>query len=496
MGRHAPLRLSHVLGWLGWLGWLGGCAQIAGIDETTGPVTPDRVSLTVEEILVGATIVREPFDLTGLTAQYAVADDAEPDGLKRVDAELTTPDTWSADIPEGTPPVFFDLKDPVRHEIDFAQRNVYYLNGRMQHLHPVAAPMGATLSVQATLPAAYAANESLQLYTLGSWNVRGFSAAEVPMLGATAFGPVMFPFSSVTSITGRPLEKLTTADAVLLLRYVGNKLTGVMEAAPFDQTGTDTVMGTMTAVAADQTLTITVGPPAAVAARYAPARPAMPTLSMAWYLHAAPGHEIANDNGPLLHAQGISMVDSGMVSAAYGNPFVAKGWPTVLTWSTQASRSYTPMGQTLSITLTAVLNQVVEPTPNLTLDLPAGLPEVVTIDGRPLSSDGLLMPKPTKAVKVTFVSGITNNTLYQLQLLEIIPNAAGTALGQKVILAAVGLKPEFTIPPEFLVAGHTYNFRAICNQGGFPGAARGDLRVRELPVASAYLDGGVFTVTP
>ncbi len=475
---------------------LAGCAQIAGIDETTGPATPDPVTLTVEEILIGATVVRRPLDLTGLTAHYVIADDAEPTGLAKVDAELTALDTWSADVPTGTPAVFFDLADGIRRHLDLGQRTIFHLHGRMQHPDPVPAPIGATLSVRANLPSPYAANESFQLYTLGSWNIRGFGAAELPAVDATVFGPVTFPFNSMSSITGRPLEKITTADAVLLLRHVGNKLTGVMDAAAFDQTGTDVVMGTMTAVPADQTLSIMVGPPAAVAARYAPARPSVPSISMAWYLHAAPGHDIANDNGPLLHAQGIAAIDTGMVSATYGNPFVAKGWPTVLTWSTQATRTYTPAGQTLVATLSAGLNQVVEPSPNLTMDLPAGLPEVITFDGRPLSSDGLTIPAPTRAVKVTFVSGITTNTLYQLQLLELIPNAMGTALVQKLVLTSAGLKPEFMIPPEYLVPGKLYNFRAVCNQGGFPTAAQGDLRMRELPVATGYLDGGVFTVTP
>lgn len=481
------------------LGGLASCAQLAGIDDTSGLIPPDRVSLQMEGMYIGASVTREPLDLTGLGAKFYVADDNEADGILRVDGELLTPDTWSAEVKDGTPPVFFDLPDypvPIRRQFEFPLRNLIGLYPQLSHPSPQPAPAAATLSVRATLPAAYAATESFQLYTLGSWNVRGFTGVEIPAVGATVFGPVMFPFTSMASITGRPHEKITTADAVMFLRYIGNRLTGVMEAAPFDQTGTDAIMGTMTAVGADQALSIMVGPPATVAARFAPARPGVPTLAMSWALHAAPGYEVANDNGPLLHAAGVAMADTGMINVMYGNPFVAKGWRSTLTWSTSATRSYMPTGSTLPATLAAGLFQVVEPSPNLVLDLPAGLPEVITIDGKPLSTDGLTISTPTKGVSVTFVAGITTNTLYQIQLYELVPNTANTALVQKYVLSSTGIKAEFTIPPEFLVPGKIYNLRAICIQGGYPGVADGDLRKRELPYAVGYLDGGVFTVTP
>lgn len=481
------------------LGGLVGCAQIAGIDETSGPATADRVSLSYEKISVGATVVRAPLDLTGLAAEYLVADDAEADGFLHVPAEQLTSDTWSAAIPTGTPAIRYftpDYPEPGAKILAIPQRTILGLFGRLEHPNPEPAPPGAMLTVRSTLPTPYAATEGFQLYTLGSWTVRGFSATEIPAVGAAAFGPVSFPFSSTTSITGRPPEKITTADSVMFLRYIGNRLTGVMEAAPFDQTGTDTIMGTMTAVTASETLDIHVGPPAAVAQRFAPARPALPALSMAWYLHAAPGYEIANDNGPLLNAAGVAMADTGTISQPYGNPFVAKGWPTLLTWTTVATRTYTPMVGMPAIDLHAGLYQHVQPTAGMTLDLPAGLPEVITMDGKPLSTDGLTIAPPTKAVTVSFVAGVTTNTLYQIQLFEIGPNMGNTALVQTLKLTATGLEPQLTLPPDLFVAGKTYNLRAICIQGGYPGIADGDFTKRELPIAVGYLDGGVFTVTP
>lgn len=490
MGRATPAVLGVTL--------LCSCAQLAGIDETSAG-SPDRVTLTMERVSVGATIVRAPMDLTGLTAQYLVPDDAEPDGLRRVEAELLQTDTWSAAIKApAAPPVVFDLPDTFapRHHYDFGLRNLYGLFSRMEHPNAEPAPAGAMLTVGAMLPSAFAATERFQLFTLGSWNIRNFPAAEEPLVGATMFGPVTFPFSAMASITGRPLEKITTADAVMFLRYIGQRLTGVMEATPFDQTGTDMIMGTLTNVPADQQLMVMVGPPATVAARFAPARPAVPNVSMAWSLRAAPGYEVGNDNGPLLLQAGVAMVDSGAIDVMYGNPFVSKGWPTTLTWSTAASRTYTPAGQTLPAQLLAGLYQIVQPTAGLVLDLPAGLPEVISIDNRPLSSDGAMIPKPTQPVRVTFASSITNNTLYMVSLLELVPNAADTALVAKSVLASTGLKPEFTLPPDLFVPGKLYVLRAVCVQGGYPSAADGDLRARTLPIAVGYLDSGVFTVMP
>lgn len=493
MGRTFPVLVALAAG------GLAGCAQLAGIDDTTGLVPPDRVSLAAEHLSIGATLVRAPQDLTGHGATYYVPDATQPDGLQHVAAELLTPDTWSAAIPEGAYPIEFELPEvPVtmRRMFDFPQRNIYGLYGVLEHPAPRPAPMGAMMTVQAMLPSAVVAGESFQLYSVGTWIVRPFGAAEGPPVGATTLGPFAFPYASASSITGRPLEQITTDDAVLLLRYVGNKLTGVLSAAPFTQTTADTVSGTMQPVAVNQMLDIMVGPPAAVAARYAPARPAIPNVQMAWYLHAAPGAELASDTGPLLDAVGVAPTDTGKITVPYGNPFATRGWPTVLTWSTNAYRTITPAGQTLPINLYGGLFQVATPTPGLALDLPAGLPEVITLDGQSLSTDNLTIPKPTKAITVSFVPGIPNQTMYQLQLFELVPNTANTSLVQKIVFGASGSKPEFTLPPDVLVVGKRYQFRAICVQGSFPAIADGDLRMRSLPLALGYLDGGVFTVTP
>src|SRR6187401_3637809 len=90
-----------------------GCAQLAGIDETSGGTVlpPERVSFTMERMSIGATVERAPLDLTNFTATYLIEDTEAPDGLTRVVAEKLEPGTWSAEIAEGTPPVLYSLPD-------------------------------------------------------------------------------------------------------------------------------------------------------------------------------------------------------------------------------------------------------------------------------------------------------------------------------------------------------------------------------------------------
>ena len=490
MGRMTPVVVGVT--------FLASCAQLAGIEETSGPATPDLATLSVERVSIGAAVVVAPQDLSANTAMYLVPDAAAEDGLSRVDAELVANDTWGAKVPDA-PPILFDLPDkpdPKKRHLDLGVRNAFTSLIELEHPNPEPPPGAAMLTVSATLPSAYAANESLQMFIVGAWAVRGIPGADLPAVGATDFGPVTFAYGMMSSFGQRPLEKVRTSDAVLLLRYVGNRLTGVLEAAPFDQTGSDMVMGTMSAVAASETLDVMVSPPAAVAARFAPARPAVPNISMVWQLHAAPGAQYAVDNGPLLHQAAVAMTDTGMINAMYGNPFVAKGWPTTLTWQATATRSYTPPPQTLPATLSAGLQQMVAPTAGQVLDFPVGLPEAISIDGRPLSTDGVMIPKPTAGVRVSFVTAFQENTLYAVNLYELVPNAGGTALVHELRLHSMLRTREATLPPELFEAGKFYVLRAFCIQGGYPKAAEGDLRVRSLPYAHGFLDSGVFTVMP
>jgi hypothetical protein len=478
-----------------------GCAQIAGIDITSQADEPEVSSLELYRTSIGAALTTTPLDLTSLNATYLVANPDAADGFDRITATIDpmTPNKWIATVADGTtPPIMFTLPDypePVPRIYALPYSDLLATFRVYEHPNPQPAIDPATLTVQATLPTPYAATESFQLLVVGTWNSRGFSGTmEVPVVGATAFGPVPFAYTTTQRQTNRPYEAITTADSTLLLRYVGTRLTGVMEGTPFDQTGTDTVTGTMSAVAATETLSATLNN-MTVAARYTPLRPAMPAPTMSWSLVAAPGFASANLNGPRLNSDTILAADPSAISIPYGNPFAAKGWQTAFAWSTGSSRQYTPPGAPGPATLTAGLSQYATPSPDMTLDLPAGLPELIELDETPLSSDGVTIPKPIKALTASFtVPPAPMNTLYQLILYELVVNGAGTGLDHKHVLSITSDVAEFLIPPEFFQSGRFYTLRAQTLAGGHPGLAEGDLQMRALPFATGYMDSGVVVV--
>ena len=473
--------------------WQAGCAQLAGLDETSGDGRTG-VSLAFERVSIGSTVVKSPLDLTGRAATYLVPDDVEPSGLVRVDAVQSGLDTWTAEIFDATPAVQFDLPDfptPNQRLWDYPNKTLLGGFNVLEHPNPTPVAPQSLLTVNVTLDVPYS-TELLQLFTVGSWNVRNL---EAPAVGALVVAPPAFQISTMTSLTGRPHEKLTTSDTLHVLRYLGNDLVGSVEIPPFDQTGNDTLTGTMTPVAHDRMLDIRINPTDA-ATRYSAARPTVPNLAFSWVLRAAPGFEQNNDSGPLLNALAVAPADT-MVQVAYGNPFDAKGWKSTLTWATSATRTFTPPGQALPATLAASMTQrVVDPTAAQVLDLPAGLPELISIDGRSLSTDGMTLTAPTRAVEVTFIIDRASATLFQVQLFELVPNAGGTALQLQLVISASGIAPRFSLPPELFQVGKTYTLRAVSIDGGFPGVAEGDLRTRSLPIATSFLDSGVFQVVP
>jgi hypothetical protein len=471
-----------------------GCAQLFGIEQTTGADAPPApgVSIRIQRMSIGAKVVNAPQDLTGATATYEVPDTSTPSGMRAVPATVSAPGTWNADIPDGTPPVVITLPDypmGATRFIALPGRSYNWLYTWLEHPNPTPAPAGAMITVNVNTGAAVVGNEAYSMYSLGSWTNRPLPA---PAVGAAQLTTTFAFDQPNVSITGRPVEKITTDDAVLVLRYVGNTLTGYYRAPGFDQTGNDTIAGTMTAVTKDQTLAMTIHP-GALAARYANVRPAVMTLNMAYYIDAAPGGTAAANSGPQLDAVGVPATDPGNVSLPYGNPFTGEGWPTLVTWASSETRTYT-VGN-LPVTLYAALNQFVEPGPGLDLQMDAGLPTTISIDQTPLLNDGMTIAiDPTKAVDLSFVPDMPGATLSQIQLFELIPNAANNALQYQFRFSCWGTDPHFVVPADVFVSGHTYTLRAVSNRGGFPGIASGDLTMRALPLVQAYADSGVFTV--
>jgi hypothetical protein len=490
-----------------------GCAQLAGIDHTSGN---DRNTDTVaiQRMSIGSTVVYTDLDLTGLEASYLVEDPASATGFDKVTADTgkgPQQGVWHADLPEPAPVVFTlpDVPTPIPRLFAFPDRALRILFGVLEHPGRSPAPEGAMLTVTAPLDVATLATDSFRVFTVGSWTTRTFATAELPApgTGVATIGPVTYVFSTASSLSGRPeLDRLTAQDAFLILRYSGAALTGVAEAPPFDQTGNDTVTTpTMTAVSADQVLEVKVTP-AALSTRYASVRPAVANLAMNWSIVAAPGSSIANNSGPVLQSGALAPLTDLGVMVKYGNPFAMRGWNTMFTLATSESRVYmapSPTGTTgapIPVTLFAGMNQfldlspAVAPLPELTLE--AGLPVTISIGGIPLLTDGQMIAKPTKFVEVTFQADKPTATLFNLQVFDLLPNMAATALDYHLVLAAASSEPKFELSPDTFQVGHSYTLRALCTSGGYPGVAAGDFQTRTLPLSQSFLDSAVFAVTP
>ena len=477
---------------------VAGCASLAGIDDTSGDARGgDSVALT--RVSLGAQVVTTPLDLTGLQASYLVPSTATPAGFDVISAKTTAPGTWVADLPAAAP-VKLGVPDgppPVPRLFAFPNTALQVPFVVFEHPNPTPAPTPGMLDLTVALDLATTDTEGFQVFTVGSWSQRAIAPAELPMVGSMQLGPLSYDFNTSTSLSGRPLDALTQQDRFYVLRYNGTELTGVAAVPPFDQTGDDTLSSSMLAVATTQTLDVRIEP-ARLTTRYASVRPAVSTLQMGWSLTAAPGLAAAQTTGPVLQSGVLAESDFG-VTVQYGNPFVDPMWPTVLALTTLETRVYT--GGALPVTLQAGMSQVVTPTPGVALTVPAGLPELISLDHMPLSTDGQTIPQPTKLVEVSFVAdtpvaGSPNATLYSLAVFDLLPNAATTGLEYHQVLAATSSSPTFEIPPDIFQVGHSYTLRATCHLDGYPAIADGDLVTRSVPFAESFLDSAVIKVVP
>jgi hypothetical protein len=467
---------------------LAGCAQLAGIDPTSGEALPGN-SLAVKRLSVGKAVDVAPLDLTGLAASYLVTGAT---GVDRVAATNGGGGNWVTKLRAPAPVLFTLPDDPmVQRLYDFPRSALTIPYAQLEHPGRTPAPDGAMLTVAAHLDAPTTVADRFQIYTVGSW-----SAFDVPA-PAEASTDVMamyaFDMSSRVALRAQ-LDRLTAQDVFLVLRYADTVLTGVAEAAPFDQTGNDMVSATMTAVTADRRLDVTVSDD--ITQRYLSVRPAVDRLTMDWNLVAAPGAAIAFNAGPVLNSGHLMGNEVGVI-AMYANPFAGPphNWPTLLTLSTYETRTYKP-SMDVTVTLYAGMNQYVEPAAGLKLNLDAGLPESIELNDVPLSNDGMQVTKPTSFVEVAISANPPANTLFGLQLYDLLPSADGTRLDYHMVLEALGTEARFQLPPEVFVVGHSYTLRAICTAGGFPALASGDLTARQLPMSQSYADSGVFTVMP
>ena len=154
---------------------LAGCAQLFGIQETSsggdGPgadTSPTSVTMEIQRISIGTTPARTAYDVSQLPANFLVPDSSAA-GFKRVKATAAG-DTWSAEIPDGTPAMEItlglDFPDMFRRLYSLPQRNMKVLYGLYEQPNALPAPVNGALGVMITLPSATTAFADLGLVGL------------------------------------------------------------------------------------------------------------------------------------------------------------------------------------------------------------------------------------------------------------------------------------------------------------------------------------------
>ena len=169
-----------------------------------------------------------------------------------------------------------------------------------------------------------------------------------------------------------------------------------------------------------------------------------------------------------------SELQSGTVAAtdtaialAFGNPFTASpAWGSALQVVSSATRTFTPAAAArLPVTLSAQLWRWSIRAPARRSTSRPALPTAITVNGTLLTSDGATVTiDPAKAVSVSFLADRQANTLYQLQLLKLVPSADMTTLDLALQFDMVSTTPTFSLPALLFPSG-MYTLRAIATRG-------------------------------
>src|SRR2546423_11542509 len=103
------------------LACLSACAQLFGIDNTTGTSTPGAATLSLTRNSVGAGVTSSPQDVSALTATFFVPDAADPTQLDAIPGMQTDVNVWSADVGSANPAVVYTEPDlPMAHQHSYA----------------------------------------------------------------------------------------------------------------------------------------------------------------------------------------------------------------------------------------------------------------------------------------------------------------------------------------------------------------------------------------
>ena len=479
---------------------LPGCAQLFGLDTTTGgtdatSATTAHFAMTIEDI--GATLVDTPDDpaVTKDTVAFLVPS-ADGSTYTTVPSTLASAGNWDGAVATGNPLIDFTLTGH-RHIWAVPSRDVKLTSAVLGHPNPVAPPDASTFTLSIAAPSNVGnIGETLTFMTVGAWSAQGI--AEPAMPSATL--DVTVPYTAASAIGG-PLAKVTPTDVVLVYRNrpqgvtsLDAPLDGVFQTS-VDQTGADTLSGSLADTALDKTVTATITP-MALATRYTAVRPAVSGIALGWSLTAAPGSARGVINGPTLDTLGIALTDT-QITAAYGNPFSSLNWKDTLFYNSYESRVIT-LPDSTTISVNAGLESIVAPATGLTLDMPAGLPQSIsmltTTGMTPLSTDGAMVTLDrTKYVTFSMLNDRAASTFVQIALYDL--TSDGTTATQTLVIDALAVDPtQLVLPPDVFIANHTYVVEAITHQGGWPNAATGDFSTQALPFYIGYAYSGTFTV--
>src|ERR1041384_7879045 len=153
----------------GSLAALAGCAQLAGIDNTTGEGLPGA-SVEVQRMSIGSTVEVAPLDLTGLKAEYLVERAGSPNDFDRVPAS-DGGGVWVTKLRAPAPVVLTlpDIPTPLPRVFAFPNLALSIVYSALERRDRSPAPPGAMLTVAAQLDTPTAANDSFEVFTVGSW---------------------------------------------------------------------------------------------------------------------------------------------------------------------------------------------------------------------------------------------------------------------------------------------------------------------------------------
>jgi hypothetical protein len=464
---------------------LAGCAQLFGIDNTTGSnvdAPGPGAHVSFRRASIGTTTLVAPLDLstTNDKVTFLVPDASDPSGYQHVPGAVEALGVWHADI-AVKPLVDFTIFGG-RHLWALSSSDLHVETAQLEHPNADMASPTAMLNMNVNVPAT-TASDGFQLEAIGAWSYFNLAAEAA---GTTTLTDTL-AYSMFAPMGAQKVARIVPADTVVLLRHdtATNDLTGVFQTS-FDQADTNTLTGTLAVVTPDRTLDVNINP-GALATRYTAVRPAVSGLGMNWALVAAPGYTRGIVAGPGLAAAGVAVADT-KITHTYGNPFTSLGWNELLYYTTAESRTFMPASGP-AIALYAGLYSVTEPSANLTLDLPAGLPESISVNDVPVTSDGMQIDVDAqKLAHVTFVADHPTNAVYEAVLSKV------TATGLAFVIDALSNDAGgLWLPADAFETGQQYTIEVVCIQGGYPNAATGDLETTMLPFHLGYNYSGVFT---